>query len=291
MDFRILGPLEVLDEGGAVRSAGAGSGRCSRCCSLHANETLSADRLIDELWGERRRPPPAKTRAGARLAAAQGARASDAAAAARHARPRLRAAGRRRRGSTRTASSGSPPRAARSSARATAARGGDARAGARAVARAGRWRISRTSRSPSPRSPASSDLRRRGARAADRGAARSSAPMPIWSAELEALIAEHPLRERLRGAAHARAVPRPTARPTRCRPTSDARAGGSSTSSGSSPGERLRELERAILAQDPALALPVAPVAQPTASLTPTATAPAACARRRAAVRRRHLPR
>ena len=73
MDFRILGPLEVLDEGRAVALGGSKQRALLALLLLHANETLSTDRLIDELWGER---PPANGRqdgADADLAPAQGA--------------------------------------------------------------------------------------------------------------------------------------------------------------------------------------------------------------------------
>jgi len=56
MEFRILGPLEVVDEGRILR---LGSGRQLALVALlllHANETISVDRLVDELWGES--PPP-----------------------------------------------------------------------------------------------------------------------------------------------------------------------------------------------------------------------------------------
>ena len=56
MDFRILGPLEVLDEGRAVRIGGSKQRALLALLLVHANETLSTDRLVDELWGER---PPA----------------------------------------------------------------------------------------------------------------------------------------------------------------------------------------------------------------------------------------
>jgi DNA-binding SARP family transcriptional activator len=56
MDFRILGPLEALEEGRAVRLGGDKQRALLALFLLHANEALSVDRLIDELWGER---PPA----------------------------------------------------------------------------------------------------------------------------------------------------------------------------------------------------------------------------------------
>ena len=56
MDFRILGPLEVLDEGGAIALGGSKQRALLALLLLHVNEPLSTDRLIDELWGER---PPA----------------------------------------------------------------------------------------------------------------------------------------------------------------------------------------------------------------------------------------
>jgi DNA-binding SARP family transcriptional activator/streptogramin lyase len=56
LDFRLLGPLEVID---GARSIVIGSGKRRSLLALlllHGNEVLSADRLIDELWGEQ--PPP-----------------------------------------------------------------------------------------------------------------------------------------------------------------------------------------------------------------------------------------
>jgi DNA-binding SARP family transcriptional activator/tetratricopeptide (TPR) repeat protein len=56
MEFRILGPLEVLDEGRVVALGGSKQRALLALLLLHANETLSPDRLIDELWGQ---GPPA----------------------------------------------------------------------------------------------------------------------------------------------------------------------------------------------------------------------------------------
>ena len=55
MDFRILGPVEALEEGDRVTLGGSRQRALLAVFLLHANETLSTDRLIDELWGER--PP------------------------------------------------------------------------------------------------------------------------------------------------------------------------------------------------------------------------------------------
>jgi DNA-binding SARP family transcriptional activator len=56
MEFRILGPVEVLDNGRALTLAGGKPRAVLALLLLHAGETLTTDRLIDELWGER---PPA----------------------------------------------------------------------------------------------------------------------------------------------------------------------------------------------------------------------------------------
>ena len=56
MDFRILGPLEVLDGDCRLALAGSKSRALLALLLIHANETVTTDRLIDELWGEH---PPA----------------------------------------------------------------------------------------------------------------------------------------------------------------------------------------------------------------------------------------
>jgi DNA-binding SARP family transcriptional activator len=52
MEFRILGPLEVWDEGGQVSLGGGKPRALLALLLLHPNEVVSADRLIDEVWGE-----------------------------------------------------------------------------------------------------------------------------------------------------------------------------------------------------------------------------------------------
>ena len=56
MDFRILGALEVVSEGDPLRLGGGKQRALLALLLLHPNETVSVDRLVDDLWGER--PPP-----------------------------------------------------------------------------------------------------------------------------------------------------------------------------------------------------------------------------------------
>ena len=97
--------------------------------------------------------------------------------------------------------------------------------------------------------------------------------------ELEALIGEHPYRERLR-AQLMLALYRCDRQADALQAYQDARAGWS-TELGIEPGERLRELEQAILAQDPALAAH-AERSPPAAPVTPSARRPPHPAARRA---------
>jgi DNA-binding SARP family transcriptional activator len=61
MEFRILGPLEVLDGEHRVAVRGAKQNALLALLVIHANETLSTERLIDELWGARPPATAAKT--------------------------------------------------------------------------------------------------------------------------------------------------------------------------------------------------------------------------------------
>ena len=55
MEFRILGPLEVRDNGRVLELGGAKQRAVLALLLLHANEVVALDRLIDGIWGER--PP------------------------------------------------------------------------------------------------------------------------------------------------------------------------------------------------------------------------------------------
>src|SRR6266545_2768525 len=56
MQFRLLGPVEVEDGGRPLVLGSAKQRALLAILLLHANEVVSRDRLIDELWGEQ---PPA----------------------------------------------------------------------------------------------------------------------------------------------------------------------------------------------------------------------------------------
>jgi DNA-binding SARP family transcriptional activator len=57
VDVRLLGPLELRNDAGVIRLAGARPRALVAILALHANEPLSTERLVDALWGEH--PPKA----------------------------------------------------------------------------------------------------------------------------------------------------------------------------------------------------------------------------------------
>ena len=59
MEFRILGPLEVFEDGRPIALGRLKERMVLAVLLLHANEFVSRERLIDELWGE---SPPATAR-------------------------------------------------------------------------------------------------------------------------------------------------------------------------------------------------------------------------------------
>src|SRR3954470_22382556 len=56
MEFRLLGPLEVVEHDRVIVVGGGRQRALLAVLLLHANEVVSADRLIDDLWGQ---SPPA----------------------------------------------------------------------------------------------------------------------------------------------------------------------------------------------------------------------------------------
>jgi YVTN family beta-propeller protein len=64
MDYRILGPLDVSDDGHALELGGEKQRALLAILLLHANETVSVDRLIEGIWGEQLPPSAHKTLQG-----------------------------------------------------------------------------------------------------------------------------------------------------------------------------------------------------------------------------------
>src|SRR4051812_36992961 len=61
MDFLLLGVVEVVDDGRALPLGGTKQRALLALLALNAPRSVSPDRLIDELWGER--PPATATKA------------------------------------------------------------------------------------------------------------------------------------------------------------------------------------------------------------------------------------
>jgi DNA-binding SARP family transcriptional activator len=271
MDFRILGPLEVLDEGREVALGGSKQRALLAVLVLHANETLSTDRLIEELWGEHQPATAAKTVQVhvSRLRKAL-ARGGDLIVTREHGYrleldpDRLDA-----------------HRFERLLAQARDELAADRPRQAVAALEDGLalWRGE-----PLADLAYEPFAQREVARLADLRVAALELQVDARLAlgghtevigQLEALIGEHPFRERLR-AQLMLALYRADRQADALQAYQDARRK-LVEELGIEPGERLRELERAILAQDPALALPVleatheAPPAAPPPSPPPGA--------------------
>src|SRR5919108_1652143 len=60
VDFRVLGSLEVVDRGREIPLGGAKQRTVLAILLLHRGEVVSVDRIVDELWGER--PPDTATK-------------------------------------------------------------------------------------------------------------------------------------------------------------------------------------------------------------------------------------
>ena len=258
MDFRILGPLEAFDEGRRVRLGGDKQRALLALFLLHANQTLSTDRLIDELWGERPPATAAKTVQVyiSRLRKALTCGADDGSA-----------------GVVVTREHGyelalDPDRldahrfeALVAEGRSELAAGRPDRAAAVLEESLALWRGS-----PLADLAYERFAQREIARLNDLRVAASEQLIEAKLAlgghaevvgELEALIAEHPFRERLRGQLML-ALYRSDRQADALQAFQDARMA-LVEELGIEPGDHLRELERAILAQDPALHLVAAP--------------------------------
>jgi len=56
LDFRILGPLEVLDDDQTIELGGARQRAVLAILVLHRGETVLTERIVEKIWGEQ--PPP-----------------------------------------------------------------------------------------------------------------------------------------------------------------------------------------------------------------------------------------
>ena len=235
MDVRLLGPVEASVDGRVV-AVGAGKPRALLALlALHAGSTVSSERLIEGLWGER---PPATAVKLVQLHVSQLRKAFTAAATAadRHARSRLRAAARARR----------PRRHALRAARGRpASRARRSRCGA-----AHRSTMSPASRSRPPRSA--------GWRSCGSAAVELAIELDLAAGrhrevvgELERLVLEEPLRETLH-AQRMLALYRSGRQADALAAYRQARAA-LVERMGVEPGPELRELHEAILRQDESL--------------------------------------
>ena len=228
IEFRILGPLEVVDGDRVVTVGGARQRALLAVLLLHAGETLSGDRLVDELWGDRPPPTAAKTVqvyiSRLRRALGDGGMIATrehgyelAARARAPRRPAVRAPGRAK-------AAASWPRAARRGRRRRSRRRWRCGAG-------GRWRIWPSRRSPRREIARLDDLRVAALELLTEAELALGRHADLLG-RLERLVAEHPYRERLR-AQLMLALYRSDRRPTRWRPTATPAARWP-TSSGSS---------------------------------------------------------
>ena len=232
MDYRILGPLALVQDERDLAPAGAKQQALLGIFLLHPGETLSRDRLIDELWGAR---PPETAGNTLQVYVSQlrkllpsGALVTRLPGYALEVDPDALDANRFERlarGGRDALARGDSAEASTALERALALWRGPVLAGvafegaaAGEAARLEELRIS----AAEDRIDAELELGRHAE----------------VVGELEALVAEHPLRERLRGQLMV-ALYRAGARPRRSRPSS-ARGPSSSTSSGSSPARSFR---------------------------------------------------
>ena len=246
---------------GGSRSAVTSSAPCSPRSSSTRMRSSRSDRLIDELWGETPPPTAGEDASGSGLASAPGAQ--------------------RGRGSRdahdwgRSETSGHgyllkvEPGQLDADRFAGHAGGGAARSWPRGSLERGRarscagrspsgaappWPTSPTSRSHRRRSRASTSCSSRRSKSASRPTSRSAATASLIG-ELEALVARHPLRERLRGQLML-ALYRSDRQAEALHVYQEVRLA-LAEELGLEPSQGLQRLERQILEQDPELAGPV----------------------------------
>ena len=263
MEFRVLGPLEVVRHGRALE-LGAGKQRTLLAVLLlHANEVVSTDRLIDELWGERAPATAPKIVQGyvSRLRKVLDSRARAAGPIGRPSGVLLtRSPGYVLRledgqlDADRFATLLAEARAALAAARRTTRRRSSVRRSGSGAAR--RSPTSPSTRSPRRRSPGWRSCAWPRSRSGSTPISRSGATHELV-AELEALVARHPLRERLRGQLML-ALYRCGRQAEALEVYQDARRV-LVDELGLEPGRALQELEQAILRQDPIARRPSAP--------------------------------
>jgi predicted ATPase/DNA-binding SARP family transcriptional activator len=258
MDFHILGPLEILDEGRDVAPAGSKRRALLALLLLHANETLTTDRLIDQLWGEHPPATAARTLQAhiSRLRKALGGNGADAAIVTREHGYQLTVDPERL----------DAQRFERlvAEARTELAAGHPERAASRFESALSLWRgapLADLTYEPFVPPEVARLEELRAAVLEDLGDAKLALGRHReLVGELEALIDQHPYREALR-AQLMLALYRCDRQADALQAYQDARRT-LVEELGIEPGERLRELERGILAQDPALATPVVTTAE-----------------------------
>ena len=257
MEFRILGPLEVLDEGRRLALGGRKPRALLALLLLHRAETLGTERLIDELWGERPPATAAKSlrvhvsRLRAALSAGSGGRSDELVVTRGHGYQLM------------LDPEHLDPLASSVSSRGTRELvvGRPERAVVALEEGLSLWRgrpLDDLAYEPFAQQEIArlDDLRVAALEELVEAKLALGRHAEVLAA-LEPLIAEHPYRERLRAQLMLALY--------RCDRQADALQGYQDARRalveelGIEPGERLRELERAILAQDPALAAPAAP--------------------------------
>ena len=251
LDFQVLGPLRVLDDDRTIELGGARQRAVLAILFLHRGETVSVDRIADLLWGER---PPATAVKTVQVYVSHLRRALvDEVLVARGADTRSRSTPSK---SMPVASSGWSTKVAPRCPRTLPSVPPSSSAPA--------WRSGGVRRLPTSPTRGSSRMLSRGSRSSgwkrssyDRG---RSSPRSSRGAGAGArrLVREHPTRERLR-AQHMLALYRSGRQADALDSFRDARRA-LIDELGLEPGRELRDLEQAILAQDPSLDPPRAQV-------------------------------